>query len=108
MTYQPPQNSPYQGYRQPAYLTSPQYTPGPPPTNAAAVIGFIGVFFISLLGIILGHVALSQIKRRGESGRGFAIAALILGYLRFAAEFVLLLFMIFWIGAFGALYSSAI
>jgi hypothetical protein len=32
------------------------------------------------LGIILGHVARSQIKRTGEGGRGLATAALIIGW----------------------------
>jgi hypothetical protein len=38
----------------------------------------------SLLGVIFGHVALNQIKQRGESGRGLAIAGIVLGYLALA------------------------
>jgi peptidyl-prolyl cis-trans isomerase B (cyclophilin B) len=38
-------------------------------------------FFISLGAIITGHIALSQIKRTGEGGRGLAIAGLVLGYI---------------------------
>ena len=33
-----------------------------------------------MAGIVCGHIALSQIKRTGEGGRGLAIAALIIGY----------------------------
>jgi tellurite resistance protein TehA-like permease len=32
------------------------------------------------IGIVMGHVALSQIRRTGESGRRIAIAALVVGY----------------------------
>jgi hypothetical protein len=34
----------------------------------------------ALLGIIFGHIALSQIKRNGQEGRGLAIAGTIIGY----------------------------
>ena len=34
-----------------------------------------------LVGVITGHVGLSQIKRTGEGGQGMAITGLILGYL---------------------------
>jgi hypothetical protein len=36
---------------------------------------------LGLVAIPLGHVALSQIRRTVESGRGMAITGLILGYL---------------------------
>lgn len=38
-----------------------------------------------ILGIIFGHVALNQIKRTGEAGRGMAVAGLVIGYLCLAA-----------------------
>lgn len=34
----------------------------------------------SLAGIVTGHIALSQIKRTGERGRGLAITGLAVGY----------------------------
>lgn len=49
-------------------------------TNGLAIASLISSFFISLLGIILGHIALNQIKRTGEGGRGLAIAGLVIGY----------------------------
>jgi hypothetical protein len=62
-----------------------QQPQGPPPKprlNALAVVSFIlGIFaFVGgvLFSVILGIVALNQIKRRGERGRGFAIAGLVL------------------------------
>ena len=50
------------------------------PYNILAIIGFV----VSLLGfnivaIILGAVGLSQIKKSGERGRGFALAAIWIG-----------------------------
>lgn len=47
--------------------------------NVLAIIGFIGAFFINVVGIVLGFIALSQIKRTGEKGRGLAIAAIVIG-----------------------------
>ena len=46
------------------------------------------------MGIILGHIGLSQIKSTGEQGRGFAIAGLVLGYLGILAGIVILLIVI--------------
>jgi peptidyl-prolyl cis-trans isomerase B (cyclophilin B) len=58
--------------------------PGPPPhrpTNGLAVASLICAFLIAPLGIIFGHISLSQIKRSGEDGRGMAVAGLVIGYL---------------------------
>lgn len=71
----PPPYAPYQPY--------PPYSPFPPPeptTNVLAIVGFITSFFVGLAGIICGHIALSQIRRTGEKGRGLALAATIIGY----------------------------
>ena len=38
----------------------------------------------AVAAIITGHVALTQIKRSGESGRGLALAGTIVGYLTIA------------------------
>jgi len=38
----------------------------------------------SVVGVILGHVALKQIKSTGTKGRGLAIAGLVVGYLAVA------------------------
>jgi hypothetical protein len=38
----------------------------------------------AVAAIITGHVALTQIKRSGESGRGLALAGTIIGYLTIA------------------------
>ena len=45
-----------------------------------AIVAFIVTFFINIVGIILGFIALSQIKRTGEKGHGLALAAIIIGF----------------------------
>ncbi|HEX5595012.1 MAG TPA: DUF4190 domain-containing protein [Micromonosporaceae bacterium] len=65
-----------------------------PPTNgmaiAAMVLGILGVLglcgygiggFIGIIGAILGHVARKQIRERGESGDGLALAGVITGWI---------------------------
>jgi hypothetical protein len=57
------------------------YAPGQEPRyNVLAITSFISSFFISLVAVITGHMALGQIKRTGEKGRGLALAGLIIGY----------------------------
>lgn len=68
-------------------------------TNSSAVaalvcgiLGFCGLGPIAIVAVILGHKALSQIRRTGEDGYGLAKAGLVLGYLGVAfAGFGLLL-----------------
>ncbi|MBF4461638.1 MULTISPECIES: DUF4190 domain-containing protein [unclassified Rathayibacter] len=60
-------------------MTTP-YTPATERYNILAIIGFIASFFVSIVGIVLGFIALSQIKRTGEKGRGLALAAVIIGF----------------------------
>jgi uncharacterized membrane protein len=51
---------------------------------SALVLGIVGFFFVTaILAVVFGHVALSQIKRSfgAVTGRGMAIAGLVLGYL---------------------------
>ena len=58
----------------------------PPPrrTNglaiAAMVLGIVWVFWIgSILALVFGYIARKQIRERGESGDGMAIAGIVLG-----------------------------
>jgi len=67
----------------PAY---PVYAPGRTSGMAVAslVLGILWVFWIgSVLAVVFGHVALSQINRSSGAvrGRGLAVAGLVLGYL---------------------------
>ena len=85
----PPQQG-YPGPPQQSYPPPPQYQPGPvqprPKNNgfavASLVLSLLWLFWLgSLLAVIFGHIALSQIKKSGELGYGFAIAGLVLGYI---------------------------
>jgi hypothetical protein len=52
---------------------------------ASLVLSLLWLFGLgSLLGVIFGHIALSQIKQSGELGRGLAIGGIVLGYLALA------------------------
>ncbi|MGV3732387.1 MAG: DUF4190 domain-containing protein [Microcella sp.] len=73
--------------------------PTGPKTNTLAIVslvtGIVGLFIpIALAAVITGHIALSQIKRLGDNGRGMAIAGLILGYLGIVAGLILLVVLI--------------
>ncbi len=68
---------PYPGYPQPLYLK--------PPTNVLAVLSLVlSLVFFAPVAVIMGHIAVSQIARTGEDGRGMAIAGLIIGWVQIA------------------------
>jgi hypothetical protein len=85
---QPPQygQQPY-GQQPPQYPSAPQYQGGygynaPPQqagTNGMAIASLVVSFFCSIIGIILGIIALNQIKQSGQGGRGLAIAGIVIG-----------------------------
>ncbi|MET9161184.1 DUF4190 domain-containing protein [Streptomyces parvulus] len=54
--------------------------PARPSVNGLAIAAFVlGVLcFVPAVGLVLGLVALGQIKRRGERGKGFAVAGSVL------------------------------
>lgn len=61
--------------------------PDPPeprkPTNGLAIASVVTAVLFAPLGVLLGHLSLWQIKRRGpdaQEGRNFAVAGLIVGY----------------------------
>lgn len=84
-------NDPNVPQQAPQYA-APQYAAAPAArTNTMAIIALVASFIISLVGVILGHIALNQIKRTGEGGRGLAIAALIIGYIGLAAWIIVIL-----------------
>jgi peptidyl-prolyl cis-trans isomerase B (cyclophilin B) len=71
----PPPPGPYGGY-----YGYPGY-PQPQSTNALAIVSLVCAFLFAPLGIIFGHISLSQIRKTGEEGRGLAIAGLVISYL---------------------------
>ena len=57
---------------------------------ASLVLGILWLDWIgSVLAVIFGHIALSQIKRRQQRGRGLAIAGVTLGWIGIASLIVL-------------------
>jgi hypothetical protein len=64
------------------------------PTNGLAIASLVaGVFWMwwigSAVAVILGHIALGQIARSGQSGRGIAITGLVLGYFGLAVLLII-------------------
>jgi Domain of unknown function (DUF4190) len=116
--YPPPPYPDPSGYAAPTYPPSPYGAPpsyGPPPTGypapgyagaygqpaqktnnlaiASLVASVIGILpFVcgigSIIGIVLGVVALNQIKSSGEGGRGLAIAGIVVGAVTFLISVV--------------------
>ena len=94
-----------------------QTTPGAPPvapygygayptrkTNGLAVaslvlsiVGFLWILPLvgSVAGAIMGHIALGQIERTGEGGRGMALAGVIIGWAGVALLLLGVLFLFF-------------
>ena len=74
---------PYRAYPPPPYGGCPaRYGyPQPPPTNSLAIVSLVCAFLFAPLGILFGHISVSQIKKTGEEGRGLAIAGLVIGYI---------------------------
>ncbi|GIG40780.1 DUF4190 domain-containing protein [Cellulomonas phragmiteti] len=67
----------------PAYGPPPGYGPplAPRRTNAMAVAAFVsGLLGFAVVPVVLGHVALRQIRRSGDSGGWMAVVGLVLGY----------------------------
>ena len=77
-----------------------------PRTNTLAVVSFVSAFFVSLAAIITGHIALAQIRARGEAGRGLAIAGLVLGYVGLAILAALIAVAVLFAAVFGTFVSS--
>ncbi len=81
----------------------PAMFPPPRQTNSMAVAALVCAFILPPLAIVLGHVALSQIRRTNEEGRSLAIAGLVIGYV---ATGLFLLGIIVWVALVAWLASS--
>ncbi len=91
-----------------AYQAQPQQAPTALPTtlaytNTFALVSIVTAFLSPIAGIVFGHLALGQIKRNGDAGRGIALTGLILGYAYFA---FIILFVIFYISMIGIMFAS--
>lgn len=61
-------------------MSHPSARPDRQTTNGLAIVSLVCAFIIAPVGVLLGHLSLSQIRRSGERGAGLAIAALSIGY----------------------------
>jgi Domain of unknown function (DUF4190) len=86
----------------PGYFPPPMYPP-PRPTNTMAIVALVCAFTFPPLAIIFGHIALSQIRRNGDEGKGLAVAGLVIGYV---VTGLILLYIIFMIVLFAVIKSS--
>ena len=74
---------------EPAASAPPVVTPAK--INTFSIVALVLAWFFGIGGVVFGHIALHQIKQTGEAGRGFAIAALIVGYTLIASSALLVL-----------------
>lgn len=64
----------------------------PPPTDGMAIAALVGGLTVGPVGVILGFVALSRIRRSGAKGRGLATAGMVLGGLTTIVAVLLVVF----------------
>jgi peptidyl-prolyl cis-trans isomerase B (cyclophilin B) len=84
------------------------------PLNTMALVGFIlslsavatGITLIP--GIVLSHIGFSQIKRTGESGRGFALAGIIVGYCLLALSVLAVMVVVSLVIVFPLIFVNAL
>ena len=91
---QPYQNSNNgaQGYGQP---------PQSQKTNLLAILSLVGAFVFSLAGLVLGIIALKQIKQTGEQGRGLALAGIIISSIAIVLAIIYVIVIVAVIGSAG-------
>ena len=85
---------PYPGYA-PQYAPGPGYPPAGPTSGMAIASLVVSLLGIGIVGVILGHLALNEIKKSNGyiRGRGLAIAGLIIGYAEIAAGVLFVIFL---------------
>jgi hypothetical protein len=83
-----PAGYPAPGTAYPPYTQYPPYAAPAPQTStngfaiASMVLGIVWLFGLgSILAVIFGHIARRQIRTRGESGGGMAMAGVVLGWI---------------------------
>ena len=82
----------------PAYATA----PAAGKTNTLAIVALILGIVVPLGGVIVGPIALGQIKRTGENGRGMGLAGTIVGYVGIGLSIIGFIVLIAVFGWFAA------
>lgn len=90
----------------PAPYAGPVGGPYAPRTNTLAIVSLVTGFCCSIAAVITGHIALGQIRRTGEAGRGLAITGLVLGYVSLGFAALMLVILLFFTAAFGAILTG--
>jgi hypothetical protein len=87
------------GHGQPGYGPPPGYGGYPPPqhTNglavASLVLGILWIYWLgSILALVFGYIARKQIRERGDSGSGLALAGIVLGWVGLGTLTLLIVF----------------
>lgn len=104
--YYPPEQAPGAGWPQGGAPVPPTYQyggfPAPTQTNglaiASMVLGILWIYWVgSILALIFGYIAKKQIDESGgrQSGRGMAIAGIVLGWIGVAALALVIVFAVF-------------
>jgi len=68
-----------------------------------AIVALVSALVFAPLGIVFGHIALTQIRRTDEDGKGLAIAGLVIGYVLTG---LFLLVIVFWLILFVVLANE--
>jgi peptidyl-prolyl cis-trans isomerase B (cyclophilin B) len=79
------------------------------PTNILAIISLVASCIgFTVPGVIMGHIALYQIKKSGEQGHGLALAGVIVGYSLLAITLVLIVvYVLVFVGLFVWMGNNA-
>lgn len=103
----PAQQQAYPAQQQPSYPAATQVKNAQPTTlaytNTYALLAIVFAFIAPLAGIIFGHLALGQIKRNGDAGRGIGLTGLIISYAYFV---VIALIMVAYIGMIVVMFGA--
>jgi hypothetical protein len=112
-TSAPPYGQPYGQVMQPAVAL----VVTPPASGAATasmILGIVGLVvgcfmcgIPSVLAIIFGQIGLNQTKNDVKSGRGQAIAGLVMGYILIVPTIIGTIFFLGYLGVFGAAAASS-
>jgi len=73
----------------------------------SSIVGWFSFGVLCILGVILGHISLKQLKTSGEGGRGMALTGLIVGYIGIAGWIIGLIVFVVFLGIVGASVAAS-
>ena len=66
-------------------------------TNTMSIVGFVMSFFTPIVGLILSIVGMSQIKKTGEPGKGYALAGIIISAISLFLSLIFYVIYFLWL-----------